>query len=293
MRRLIVLVPLVLALIAGQVAAVAAQQATPQPGGDSALARMGFPELRIQVTDDDIIAPGEVPAGRTLIVYENAGQESRLSFLMKLPDTWTIGDLITAPVDEEGTPLWFFEGTFVGFPIEVAAGETQRAVVDLTPGIYVIFDDFTELFVAVPGPEAAGGTPAPADAPAADGTVRLFDYNFEMPDSITAGTHVWEFVNDGPEVHQVLLLRSPVPMTVEQVMALLEMGSEEATPPGGGPSFADLEPAGGMSRLSPGLRAWAEVTLEAGHYVAICFVFSPDTGMPHAFLGMVNVFSVD
>jgi hypothetical protein len=51
-------------------------------------------------------------------------------------------------------------------------------------------------------------------------------------------------------------------------------------------------PVGGMGQLSPGLTAWTELDLAPGTYVAVCFVFDPATGMPHAVLGMVDVFTV-
>ena len=71
-----------------------------------------------------------------------------------------------------------------------------------------------------------------------------------------------------------------------------ESEDENATPVGGGPSFAELTPAGGLGWLSPGQTAWTEVDLEPGTYVALCFVFDPATGMPHAAMGMVAVVTV-
>ena len=47
-----------------------------------------------------------------------------------------------------------------------------------------------------------------------------------------------------------------------------------------------------MGWLSPGETAWTEVDLAPGTYVALCFVFDPATGMPHAAMGMVAVFTV-
>ena len=78
----------------------------------------------------------------------------------------------------------------------------------------------------------------------------------------------------------------------EQVMELLAGESDEATPTGGGPSFADFEPVGGLGWLSPGLTAWTEVDLSPATYVALCFVYDPETGLPHVAMGMVAVFTV-
>ncbi|MDQ3045200.1 MAG: hypothetical protein M3R06_08635, partial [Chloroflexota bacterium] len=64
---------------------VTAQEATPEASA-SLLGSMGYPELRIQVYDDRFELPAEVNAGRTLVVYENVGEESRHSLLMRLPE---------------------------------------------------------------------------------------------------------------------------------------------------------------------------------------------------------------
>ena len=56
--------------------------------------------------------------------------------------------------------------------------------------------------------------------------------------------------------------------------------------------MADIEPVGGIRWLSPGATRWTELNLESGAYAALCFVFDPETGMPHAMMGMVDVFTV-
>jgi hypothetical protein len=100
--------------------------------------------------------------------------------------------------------------------------------------------------------------------------------------------------NTGQQPHELLLARSSEPVTAEQVLAMLtsEGDDEGATPVDGGPTFADLTPAGGLGWLSPGQVAWTELDLQPGTYVALCFVFDPQTGMPHAMMGMVDVFTV-
>lgn len=122
----------------------------------------------------------------------------------------------------------------------------------------------------------------------------MFEMGYEFPETIEAGRQVWEVNNVGGEPHELLLLRSAVPTTPEQIIALFSSESEDenATPVGGGPSFADIDPVGGVGWLSPGATAWTEVDLEPGTYAAVCFVFDPETGMPHLMLGMVDTFTV-
>ena len=294
-RQSVRLAVVLLALLgAGGVAGGAvAQDATPA-AADSLLAGMGYPELLIEVDDQDTIrVSDEVPAGRTLLTLANLGQESWHGLLLRLPAGVTLAALEAAtpePGQEDAPPPWLFEADYPGFPGETPGGQRSRAVVDLVPGEYLIVEDTFQPFVVV----GDAATPAAGADPAVDGTVRLFDFNFELPDALAPGRQVWAVTNTGPQPHELLLVRSPMPVEAEQVVGLLtnEGEDEEATPTGGGPSFADLEPVGGMGWLSPGATAWAEVDLEPGTYVALCFVPDPATGMPHAAMGMVAVFTV-
>lgn len=115
---------------------------------------------------------------------------------------------------------------------------------------------------------------------------------FEFPETLEPGQQVWEVTNDGQVPHELLLVWSPVPVTPERALELIEGEDSSATPVDGGPSLEDIVPVGGMGWLSPGMTAWTEVDLQAGTYVALCFVFDPETGMPHAMMGMIDVFTV-
>ena len=286
------LTTMLLALTLAVPGGVVAQDATPA-ALESALAALGYPELLVRVIDDAYEMPEtSVPAGMTLIILENAGEESWHGFLLKVPDEVTDEQIaVDLGPESEAPPDWLFEATFPGFPGETLPGQSNCALVDLTPGRYLVIGDSPQPF------EVVGDVATPADSPEAiappvDGTVRLFDFNFEFPDPIAPGPQVWEFTNTGPEPHELLLARSPEPVTAEQIMELMASESEEATPTGGGPSFGDLEQVGGMGWLSPGSVAWTEVDLAPGTYVALCFVPDPETFMPHVAMGMVAVFTV-
>jgi hypothetical protein len=193
--------------------------------------------------------------------------------------------------EAEAPPPWLFEAIYPGFPGETLPGQTNLALVDLSPGRYLVLSDTVQPFEVV-GNVATPGATSEAEGPKVDGTVRLFDFNFEVPDTIGAGRQLWAVTNTGEQPHELLLARSPEPVTAEQVMELMASPLEEATPTGGGPSFDDFEPVGGIGWLSPGVTAWTEVDLVPGTYGALCFVFDPETGMPHVAMGMVGVFTV-
>lgn len=291
MRRGIHLLVLTFMLISSSVAAVAAQDASPATTGGDGLAGLGYPELALQVIDGEITAPEQIEAGRTLITYENLGSESSHPFLLRVPDGIRAEQAI-ADLDPEAMepPAWFFEATFPGGPAETEPGQISRVVADLVPGTYVALDMLPTAFEVV----GSGATPAQGEAqePNADGTVELFEMGFDFPDTLTPGQQVWEVTNVGEVPHELLLVYSPEPITIDQAMELLMSEDPSATPVGGGPSAADIAPGGGIGWLSPGASAWTEVELQTGTYVALCFVFDPETGMPHAMLGMVDTFTV-
>jgi len=291
MRRLLLLVVMLALIVAGP-AVVAAQDATPSASG-SALTALGYPELLIRVIDDAYEMPETtVAAGRTLIRLENEGAESWHGFLFRLPEGVTDEQIaVDLGPEAEAQPTWLFEATFPGFPGETLPGQTNLAVVDLTPGRYLVLGDSAQPFEVVGDSATPAATPV-ATTPTSDGTVRLFDFNFEFPSPVVAGSHVWMVTNTGEQAHELLLARSPRPVTAEQVVELLSGESEEATPTGGGPSFGDFEPVGGIGWLSPGETAWTEVDLAPGTYIALCFVPDPETFVPHAAMGMVAVFTV-
>jgi hypothetical protein len=286
------LMVVILALVLSAPAAIAAQEATPQ-GSGSDLAALGYPELLVRVNGDTFEMPETtVAAGRTLIRLENVGEESWHGFMLQVPQDVTDEQVVADLGPEaEAPPPWLFEAFYPGFPGETLPGQTSLALVDLRPGRYIVLGDTVQPFEVVGDVATPGATPE-AERPVIDGTVRLFDFNFEFPDTVDAGPQLWEVTNTGEQPHELLLARSPEPVTAEQVMELMAGESEEATPTGVGPSFGDFEPVGGIGWLSPGLTAWTEVDLEPGTYVALCFVFDPETGLPHVAMGMVAVFTV-
>ena len=79
---------------------------------------------------------------------------------------------------------------------------------------------------------------------------------------------------------------------MNHVMTLLQ--SEDATPPPDFPyqesDFDFNQP--GLGALSPGQTSWLALDLAPGTYIALCFVPDRETGVPHALMGMVQVFTV-
>jgi len=304
MRRFPVLVALFALLVPLLLAPAArAEEATPTATFPAAL---GLPELAITITDTGFEAPAEIAAGRILLTVTNnapAKQESADANLVRLPEGTTIDDVagffgpqLATPAMEtnQAAPNWIYQATFAGGPI-VLPGQTAQAVVDLSPGDWVLLNDSpgapqSPQLLTVTGSAAS---PAAAQEPQPDVNVQLQEYAFVgLDQSIPAGPHLWKFTNTGTQPHIMILFRGPAGISMNQVMTLLQ--SENATPPPDFPyqesDFDFNQP--GLGALSPGQTSWLALNLAPGTYIALCFVPDQETGVPHALMGMVQVFTV-
>lgn len=276
---------------------VASQDASPV-AADSRLASLDLPELRIVVTDEGAEVPREIAAGRVLVVLENQGSPEGPAAvsdvnILQPPGGVTLDDLNAVMTSQEGgeVPEWFSDIISVG-GFNVVAGQTGHAVIDLEAGEWFIgvgdFNPYTALTVTMD----ATATTVPAGDPPADVTVVLDDFSNDLPDQLPAGPQVWHVTNNGEQLHEIVLVRTPDLLTVEQVVTIVTL-PEGATPPPGVPDMATFEFLPDVVKsMSSGREIWVEPTLAPGHYVAICSTTDPKTGMPHLLLGEIRVFTV-
>jgi hypothetical protein len=304
MRRFPVLVALLVLLMPLVLAPAArAQEATPAA---TFPATLGLPELDVTITDTGFDAPSEIAAGRVLLAVTNAAtasEDSADANLALLPAGTTIEDVAAYFGPQMGTPMaedaavpdWIYEATVAGGPI-VLPGQTMQAVVDLTPGDWVLFNDSPGASQQ-PQPltvTESAASPTAMEEPQADVDVQLQEYAFiGLENPIPAGPHLWKFTNTGTEPHIMVLFRGPAGITMDQVMALLQM-PDDATPPPSSPyqetDFDFNQP--GLAALSAGQTAWLALDLQPGTYIALCFVPDDETGVPHALMGMIQIFTV-
>ena len=127
--------------------------------------------------------------------------------------------------------------------------------------------------------EANAFVPAP---PARVVNVVGEDFKFEAPDVIPAGLTEFRFLNKGPALHHMSVLKLTDGKTLEDLRAALAK-------PGPLPRWA--KESGGPNAPDPGREANATMTLEPGNYALICFV--DIGGPPHFAKGMVRALRVD
>jgi hypothetical protein len=129
----------------------------------------------------------------------------------------------------------------------------------------------------VRGEERADPTASTARAAARVVKVIGQDFSFDAPDVIPAGLTEFRFLNKGPALHHMAVLKLSDGKTVDDLRKVLAN-------PGPPPSW--VKEMGGPNAPEPGVEANATMTLEAGNYALICFV--DIDGPPHFMKGMVR-----
>ncbi len=310
----------IFAMLLTGVAAVAAQDAT--PGATLSADELGLPELLVTVTDTGFEnLPEELEAGRYLVTFTNeSSMESAINFL-QLPEGITAADMTGGPPGPDATPgpgmaspeaegspaaeggeglppAWYYETYMAGGP-GAPAGATTQGIVDLIPGNYVAGADDpmapqAPVELTVTGEE--GATPEGMQEIPADVTVTEVKtgegYAFEFSGELATGQQLIEITNDSDQPHFMLMLRSPGPITVDQLFQLLSL-PEGATPPVDLPNPEEFVVAAYATTQSAGTTQYLAANLEPGYYIIACFVPDPtEGGIPHAAEGMIDIIPV-
>ena len=124
--------------------------------------------------------------------------------------------------------------------------------------------------------------PAPPAA-AAPPTVHVTatDYAFEAPDTLAAGLTSFHLMNNGKELHHLVLMR----LAEGQTITDLQKMDPKAPPP------ANLVLVGGPNPAVPQGVAEATVNLKPGKYAMFCMIPGAD-GQPHMMKGMIRELTV-
>src|SRR5712691_3280239 len=130
---------------------------------------------------------------------------------------------------------------FVGGSNAVTRGDTAIATQMLEPGSYLFvcwipsLDGVPHVMKGMMHPlvVTAGAAPAPAAAqPAADVTIRLTDYDFQLSQPLTAGKHVVRVENTGAQAHEIVIAALTPGKTLQDFIAWEEGGEKGPLPTG-------------------------------------------------------------
>lgn len=236
--------------------------------------------------DYSYTGPDTIPAGVTTFRLENSGKEPHHMSLVKLNDGKTVADLSAAMGPNTPWPSWAVE---VGGPNAAEPGETIAATLPVESGNYVFL-------CFIPSPDGKphmtkgmmrGLTVIPATGPAApepaaDITMALADFSFQLSTPITAGRHTIRFENPAAQAHEAVIVKLNPGATMQEWVAAAEKMS--------GPLPGTL--VSGIAGLAPGRHGYATVDFTPGEYGLVCFAPDAKDGKSHFLHGMIQQITV-
>jgi uncharacterized cupredoxin-like copper-binding protein len=260
-----------------------AKKETPPP------VQSGANIVMVTAQDYSFTAPDSVSAGLEMFRLANRGPSLHHLQIVQLDSDKTVADLMDGMKNPGPPPAW---ARFVGGPNAIPPVPTDTAVAWLTlaPGNYAFLCMVPD---SAGVPHFAHGmvrpltvTPndsTPAEAPQPDVVIHLKDYEFDITGSLTAGEHTIRVVNDGPQMHEMLIAQMAPNKKATDLVNWVESAHMRGAPP--------ARPMGGATGLAPGASQIIRVTLTPGDYGLFCFLPGPD-GKDHVLHGMVKDLTV-
>ncbi|MDP2480162.1 MAG: hypothetical protein Q8W49_06655 [Candidatus Palauibacterales bacterium] len=245
------------------------------------------PLVRIEVADSSISIPDILPSGLVRLRLVDHGRRAQRIVLTRLRPRQS------ATAYLRGAQRWLAGGDFglwgvdPGTPGMVAPGDSTDVLVQLHPGHYVMarwsnradgsvrIRMATKVTFEVLAPPT--GVP-PAAAPEPDLSVRMTDDAYRFSGSLTPGHHVLRIANYGFHEHDFELVRLLDGHTPAEARSWLGGGMQGPAP---------VKFVGGLVAVSPGLAGYLDVTLEPGHYLAVCLVPAGADRRPRVDQGML------
>ncbi len=183
-------------------------------------------------------------------------------------------------------PKWMVS---VGGPNAPDPKAESNATLNLKPGLHVML-----CFIDIPDhvPHMAKGMVKPftvtagtaaGTEPASDVTIALADYSFTVKTgTLSAGKHTIKIVNDGPQEHEIELIKLAPGKTMKDFGAWAQ--KFEGPPP--------ASAIGGVVGVLKGDAGYFNVDLTPGTYALLCFVPDAKDKKMHLEHGMVKEFTV-
>ncbi len=258
---------------------------TATPAGTPNTDTMGYPTLKVTISQAGMDLPETIPGGLTYVTVVNSDiPDGEHMVWMRLPGDTTPDDVLAdqaASTETPPVPDWWREAQIVGGPDWAFPGRDAVGIVDFIPGTYALINIFGSQvgFLAVTEP----GDDAIVETPTADYTISMIEYAFQgIPDTVPAGRSIVEVHATGSTFHETAFLPVPAGTTEEDVVEAFSSETSDL-------AFA---PAGGVSIMTPGLTSWLLLDLTPGTYVAFCAAPDDWDGPPHVMLGMLKIFTV-
>jgi hypothetical protein len=255
--------------------------------------------------------PSTVPTGLVEFHFKNEGTQDHMAQFFKLNPGVSESQFLArlTPLFSSQDPSVITHALHELLEISAAAGGadsvtpgvTQSVIERVTAGHYVVvcFDTTSngtphfllgmhKSFWATKHAWAAvdQDTPIKNGAPVANGTVYESDHSISVPRVIRTSQPLLLKVKVSDQTHEFQLVRVPAGTTKAALLQCLTGPQSSCS------LTAQPIDSGGAAAIAPGSTHWVELNLAPGTYAAWCFVPDIVTGMPHAFMGMITVFTV-
>jgi hypothetical protein len=249
-------------------------------------------DVMLSIVNGGFQAPDTLDAGWATFHFANLGDEIHYAHAVRLDSARTVSEFLTAYAHAVRTagprPTYI---TRSGGPGGTAPGDTSVVTHIIEPGNYVWIcpvDDSSgtphfakgeakTFVVRVSATKAESQSP-----PEASGVIRLINYGFSLDSPLKAGTQSLHVVNEGPDPHDLVMVKLEPGKTVEDVGSWLRK-------PDGPPPFT---PAGGVAVLAPQMEAYFNTDLAPGEYALFCMATAQD-GRTHIEHGMIQQIRVN
>lgn len=251
------------------------------------------------VSGETLTGPASIEAGPVRLALENNTTQERAHGIYRLKEGVNLEAAKQIIVDEFAGNLSpeelavaykTYVAGFYGGAVFLSLGETKEVLVTLEPGQYVVYADYIgEEGFPLLEPEQVTVLEVTASRNSSeqltpDYVVKTVDHAFALPPDIKAGRHLWRVENLGHQDHFMFVYELLLGKTLQDVLTFLQGQGES-------PLVNDRK-AVGVHALSAGLSNDVWLELKEGEYIAICFITDPETGLPHAMLGMTQTFTV-
>ncbi|HUR95914.1 MAG TPA: hypothetical protein VMY76_15130 [Gemmatimonadales bacterium] len=239
--------------------------------------------VTVTATDYKLELPSSVPAGAVTLQLVNHGKELHQAQIVRLKDGKTAADVAQALKTEGPPPPWM---EFMGGPNGIAPGQETVSTAQLAPGQYALLclipspDGVPHIAKGMIQPFEVAASGNASAMPVASDTIRLADYSFESSRPLTPGRHTILVTNDGPQPHELVVLKLAPGKTVEDFAAWATTGGMKGPPP--------ALPLGGVGVIGSGADGVFTADLAAGDYGLICFVPDAKDGKLHLAHGMIK-----
>lgn len=244
--------------------------------------------VRIVANDEGFDAPAKISAGMRHVLFENHGHEIHEVMFVKLPNGMTAGDYVAQVKAGELFPKGALDYSGAGL---TSPGEGTELWLPIDAGEYVLIcwhhPRASVRSLTVQTSNEPHDTP-----PAADVTLKLADFRFELSGPVRKGQRVLRIETPGPSMHEADLFRLLPGHEAADVRRWYKQDELEGTPPA-------IALGGILDNHDVARVVWVRKNFIPGRYVLHCAMpmsmeaKSGEHPPIHADAGMVLAFDVN